>query len=795
MPAQTVAATYRFENVRVDTRAHRVLKGGVEVALEPKAYAVLVALLAEPGVALERDRLLDAVWGHRHVTPAVLNRIIALLRKALEDDAEHPRLIRTVHGVGYSFIGILLSDEPAAAANSPGAPAAAPTLPSPSIAVPDSGPALRAPALSPRARTAIALGVLLAVVLGLSSIYLLRNESGLSATLEPAPAPAAVRPSSSDLDAGATVPGVDAVTLALLPIEPTSEPLILLARGFTETLADAFERMPELRLIGLDSAAVAQQRATDPARAAELLGARFVLHGRLTEQGERVRLALFLVDRRDLAERWSREFEFAPEELGQALGPTLDGVGNVLLARASNTAVDPVLQATALARRLYMRSRSVRMSSRAERDTARTLLENTVAAEPSFALGWTGLAQLHRASYFAGDASLDEAATRARAAVERALAIDPDFIEALVTSAAISTMQWRAAEALGVSRRALELRPNHVEALGVRANVISYLGRPNEGLILRQRAAALDPLAGFPLLSMVNDYAMLGRYAEAEAQIERFKQRVPISAYSNTLECRLALWFGEPAKALERLERFDLQQGDANAAVYIAATRAVARSYLAMHDETQRDLDAVPTRLPEAPVYLDAQLSTRWARRNYAETLLWIQSAGRHLAQEPWQSVARAHARALAGDAAGALVDYATALDPTLNRELIGNSWFSQRFGMHQLGNWIALRKAGGLDYEEELDDLAGRVDAALAGGTGVPAIHYQRAMLAALRDDVAEADALLHQARARGWFDPLALEVDLVWRPFRDSDWMQEQRVADAAKVASERAKLGVTD
>ena len=99
-------AEYRFDDVLVDTRARRVFKGGVEIPLEPKAYAVLLELLREPQVAIGRDRLLDAVWGHRFVTPGVLNRIIAILRRALGDDADHPRLIRTVHGVGYSFIGL-----------------------------------------------------------------------------------------------------------------------------------------------------------------------------------------------------------------------------------------------------------------------------------------------------------------------------------------------------------------------------------------------------------------------------------------------------------------------------------------------------------------------------------------------------------------------------------------------------------------------------------------------------------------------------------------------------------------
>lgn len=95
---------YRFDDVEVRTRARRLERGGHFVAVEPKAFSVLLELLAHPGETLTRDALLDSVWGHRHVTSGVLNRIIAQLRRALGDDAGHPHVIRTVHGLGYGFM-------------------------------------------------------------------------------------------------------------------------------------------------------------------------------------------------------------------------------------------------------------------------------------------------------------------------------------------------------------------------------------------------------------------------------------------------------------------------------------------------------------------------------------------------------------------------------------------------------------------------------------------------------------------------------------------------------------------
>ena len=96
---------YVCGDVRVDPGNRRLTRNGDEVALEPKAFAVLLALIARAGNLVTRDELLDAAWGHRHTSPATLNRAMALLRRAFDDDADHPRFIHTVHGAGYRFIG------------------------------------------------------------------------------------------------------------------------------------------------------------------------------------------------------------------------------------------------------------------------------------------------------------------------------------------------------------------------------------------------------------------------------------------------------------------------------------------------------------------------------------------------------------------------------------------------------------------------------------------------------------------------------------------------------------------
>jgi predicted ATPase/DNA-binding winged helix-turn-helix (wHTH) protein len=96
---------YQCGDLRVDPPNRRLTRGAIGIPVEPKAFAVLLVLLARAGELVTRDELLDAVWGHRHVTPATLNRVMMLLRRAIDDDPERPRFLETVHGAGYRFVG------------------------------------------------------------------------------------------------------------------------------------------------------------------------------------------------------------------------------------------------------------------------------------------------------------------------------------------------------------------------------------------------------------------------------------------------------------------------------------------------------------------------------------------------------------------------------------------------------------------------------------------------------------------------------------------------------------------
>lgn len=89
---------YRFGPFVVDCSAYTLTRDGEPQALEPKAFAVLLHLLRHAGELVRHDELLDAVWGHRHVTPGVLTRAVAPCTRgrsapaAIHPDAARPGL-------------------------------------------------------------------------------------------------------------------------------------------------------------------------------------------------------------------------------------------------------------------------------------------------------------------------------------------------------------------------------------------------------------------------------------------------------------------------------------------------------------------------------------------------------------------------------------------------------------------------------------------------------------------------------------------------------------------------------
>ena len=98
------SAVYALGPLRVDVRRTEVLLKGEPVTLSAKEFHLLQYLIEHRGETLSREELLKEVWSYT-ATPSTrtVDVHVAWLRQKLEEDPKKPKLILTVHGLGYKF--------------------------------------------------------------------------------------------------------------------------------------------------------------------------------------------------------------------------------------------------------------------------------------------------------------------------------------------------------------------------------------------------------------------------------------------------------------------------------------------------------------------------------------------------------------------------------------------------------------------------------------------------------------------------------------------------------------------
>jgi DNA-binding winged helix-turn-helix (wHTH) protein len=96
---RSAAAVWQFAGAELDEGKRELRVNGELVGIEPRPLSVLLRLLQCAGEVATKDELIEAVYGHTHITDGALTNSIGRLRKLLRDDQQ--QIIVTVHRVGY----------------------------------------------------------------------------------------------------------------------------------------------------------------------------------------------------------------------------------------------------------------------------------------------------------------------------------------------------------------------------------------------------------------------------------------------------------------------------------------------------------------------------------------------------------------------------------------------------------------------------------------------------------------------------------------------------------------------
>ena len=108
--------SYRIGAYLIDPEAYEIRHDGARVPVEPQVFDLLIMLIENRQRAVSKEEIIERVWKGRIVSDATLSSRIKAARQTLSDDGSAQKLIRTIHGRGFRFVGEVAQLDPPAAA-------------------------------------------------------------------------------------------------------------------------------------------------------------------------------------------------------------------------------------------------------------------------------------------------------------------------------------------------------------------------------------------------------------------------------------------------------------------------------------------------------------------------------------------------------------------------------------------------------------------------------------------------------------------------------------------------------
>lgn len=99
-------ARYVMGDVTLDLKSFQVIRAGKAAPLTAMEAKILQYLIARRGEVVSRNKLLDEIWGYDvYPTTRTVDNLVMKLRKKIEKNPDTPRVLLTVYGAGYKFVG------------------------------------------------------------------------------------------------------------------------------------------------------------------------------------------------------------------------------------------------------------------------------------------------------------------------------------------------------------------------------------------------------------------------------------------------------------------------------------------------------------------------------------------------------------------------------------------------------------------------------------------------------------------------------------------------------------------
>ena len=318
-------------------------------------------------------------------------------------------------------------------------------------------------------------------------------------------------------------------SLAVLPFADFSaaQDQAYLGDGIAEELLNVLARTTGLRVASRTSAFTFRERQASAGEIAEALGVEHVLEGSVRKQGDQIRITAQLIDARTDEHLWSNTYDremtaenvFAvQDEIARAIVQELQGRTDLLPDEEIPTASTAAYEA-------YLRGNEIIVARTPETiRSAITAYIEAVAADPTYADAWLGLSIAYGRAASYTTLGHEDMIARSLALLDRAEAFDPS------NPAVHAARGWATVEIAGAKaafEKALALDPNDVDALRGLGRLQAQIGYPESGLAMIDRAIERDPLNPIIHVNRGAPLDELGRRGEAIASMRRALELEP----------------------------------------------------------------------------------------------------------------------------------------------------------------------------------------------------------------------------------------------------------------------------
>ncbi len=292
-------------------------------------------------------------------------------------------------------------------------------------------------------------------------------------------------------------------SIAVLPFENKSNAVDTeyLSDGLAESLIYRLSQLPNLKVSPTSSVMRYKGKEMDVKTIAGELGVSTVMTGRMAQRGDNLTISVELVDVRNNKLLWGEQYERKMSDLLATQREIAAAITQKLQLKLSGNETRGITKRYTdnnEAYQLYLKGR-FHFARRTKDDLDRSIEEfkEAIKLDPNFALAYVGISESYAVMPSYPYMSPKDAMPQAKAAIAKALALDPELPEAHTVSAVIASVyDWDWATAEREFKRSLELDPNlaltHYRYAWV---YLSPMGRHDEAIAEMKRAMELEPLS------------------------------------------------------------------------------------------------------------------------------------------------------------------------------------------------------------------------------------------------------------------------------------------------------------